>query len=648
MKSGVLEAIGEGGLRRAAAVNAALAANDRAKFLFSLLQMAVSRAAHPDQPAPDLRRERRACGIDDASLDALVPAARAHGGQVLIPGAGSVLERLVGEVRQMAVPLMPPFVADSPFGLRLAALVATLPRAEEDLLDPAAIAAMTRAAKGGNGGKHGGDSLHQLVMDLHKALNALQAELARETLDGAAVYGLAEADRPRVRAFMAGLNRTAPLKFDHPGLDTTATSTPVATGGSRLVIQNDIGTTDAHVIVIHVEGLAAEITYTDIHPERLEFLRAMLARYPVEWGATETRQAAHLAGGANFEMAIGRFEADDEAHLCAYLDFLGSRLVFLIDWNRARKALRGFLRGADRVATLAWAAEREIGHRGFLALGGARLIYQAIEVASEGAMHFGDRLCDVLGDAAAVEFVRFVLQTASEGLRAHQSQGLIRDRVRAELQTHFSHEGRRLLGLAADHAALVFETASLVRDGISAAGAGEGGFARRARRARRFEHEADLLVVEIRAAVRRRRDHEPVLHLVEAADDAADQLEEGAFLLEVLAEGTPSGQPLEHLGGLAEMLVEGAQEWIKALGYAGSFDRASHEEADEFLVAVDRVLALEHAADDAERSLRYAAVRGARDFRELHLYSELGRALEEAADALKRAALISRDVVLGG
>ena len=49
---------------------------------------------------------------------------------------------------------------------------------------------------------------------------------------------------------MAGLNRTAPLKFDHPGLATTATR-----AGVRLVIQNDIGMTDAHVIVLHVEGL---------------------------------------------------------------------------------------------------------------------------------------------------------------------------------------------------------------------------------------------------------------------------------------------------------------------------------------------------------------------------------------------------------
>ena len=36
-------------------------------------------------------------------------------------------------------------------------------------------------------------------------------------------YGLAAEDRPRVAAFVRGVRRTSPLKFDHPGLETTAT-----------------------------------------------------------------------------------------------------------------------------------------------------------------------------------------------------------------------------------------------------------------------------------------------------------------------------------------------------------------------------------------------------------------------------------------
>lgn len=633
MKSGVLEVIGEGDLRRASAVNAALAANERAKFLFSLLQFAVNRAAHPEQVPADLRRERLACGLAEAWLDEVVPGARAGAaGQVQIPHAAALLGKLAAEVTVMAAPL-----AGGPFDTRLAALLAALPTAEDGLVAAAAITAMTDAAP------VGGDSLHRLVMDLHKALNRLQAELARETLDGAAVYGLAPADRPRLSAFMAGLNRTAPLKFAHPGLATTATR-----AGGQLVIQNDIGTTDAHVIVVHVAERSVQLTYTDVHVPRLRFLQTMLARFNVTWGAEETRQVASLAQGAPFYLAIGTLQAADEAELRAYLEFLGSRLVFLIDWNRARKALRGFLRRPERLAVLEWAAAQEIGHRGFLELGGAALINQAIETAAGGAMHFGDRLCDVLGDAAAAELVRFALRTASEGLRARQSLGLIRDRVRAELQTHFSNEGRRLLRLAAEHARLLFEIACLVRDGITATATGDGGLGRKARRAARFEHEADLVVVQMREAVRRRRDHESMLRLLEAADDAADQLEEAAFLLELLAESGARGRPLSRLATLAELLVEGAQEWIKALGHAAAAaGDATHEDADDFLVAIDRVQALEHAADDAERGLRFDAVQQAQNFRQLHLYAEVGRVLEEAADALKRAGLITRDVMLG-
>ena len=366
---------------------------------------------------------------------------------------------------------------------------------------------------------------------------------------------------------MAGLNRTAPLKFDHPGLATTATRS-----GERLVIQNDIGTTDAHVIVMHVEGLTAQVTYTDVHPERLRFLQAMLARFPVSWGAAQTRMVAGLAEGRRSTWRSAGCEAADEAGLLAYLEFLGSRLVFLIDWNRARKALRSFLRGAGPGRGCCNGRRtQEVGHRGFLELGGARLINQAIEAASGGAMHFGDRLCDVLGDAAAAELVRFVLRTASEGLRAHQSQGLIRDRVRAELQTHFSNEGRRLLrrgrracraGVRDRHAwcATASPRRRPARAGWRAGRAGP----------RASSTMPTMVVIEVREAVRRRRDHEVVLRLVEAADDAADQLEEAAFLLELLAESGARGRPLDRLAALADLLVEGAQEWIKALGHAGA------------------------------------------------------------------------------
>jgi hypothetical protein len=108
-------------------------------------------------------------------------------------------------------------------------------------------------------------------------------------------------------------------------------------------------------------------------------LQDMLRLQTVTWDKEST---ALLAGGSTFFMATGHMEAKDTASCRAYLEFLGSRLVFLIDWNQARKQLRGFLRGPDRVALLSWAGENEIGHRGFLELGGAWLVNQAIEATA--------------------------------------------------------------------------------------------------------------------------------------------------------------------------------------------------------------------------------------------------------------------------
>lgn len=642
MKAHILEAIGERDLSGSAGIDAALAANDRLKYCLSLLQMAVARADHPEQPLDSLRRERLASGIENPALDRLMTEARRENGRYKLPGYPAVLQQIVQDLRVMAAPVLAGNGAPGQhagFQARLEGLLPKLEKSQEDLIDATTVRDLTSAEAGG---------LHQLVMDLHKALNAMQAELAEEHVDGASVYHLEDCDRPLVSAFMSGLNRTAPLKFHHPGLGTTATR-----AGTRLIIQNDLGTTDAHVIVIHVEGLTVHITHTDIHPERIEFLREMLKRYGTSWGDERNQPAESALGGVPFYLVTGRFDAKDSGELLAYLEFLGSRLVFLIDWNRARKQLRGFLRGKDRIALLGWAADAEVGHRGFLELGGAQLINRAIEDSGASAMHFGDRLCDVLGTEASMEFLRFVFRAAMEGLRDHQSASLIRDRVRAELQAHFSTEGRRLLLVAGEHAALIFEIATLARDGVRSIQAGDraGSYERLARRASAYEHSADQLVAQSRDAVQRRPEYSVLFRLLETADNAADELEEVAFLIELLAESESGGPVLEALGALADLLVEAAQEWVKAVSHASRVDKplgaGAQDDVSDFLTSVDALFALEHRADDAERALTRAAVQRARDFRQLHIYSKMAHSLEEASDALKWSGLIARDYLLG-
>ncbi|MBN8901706.1 MAG: hypothetical protein J0H57_11785, partial [Rhodospirillales bacterium] len=164
MKSDVLAAIGEAGLRQPAAVNAALAANDRVKYVFTLLQMAAAHADQPGQPPAILRRERLACGIQDQALDDLPAATRRDAGGYRIPGLAALLRRVAADLRTMAAPVI---AADPAIQHRLDALHAALPAGEDEALDPATLAAITQA-------RPDADSLHRLVMELHRALNAQQ------------------------------------------------------------------------------------------------------------------------------------------------------------------------------------------------------------------------------------------------------------------------------------------------------------------------------------------------------------------------------------------------------------------------------------------------------------------------------------------
>jgi len=375
-----------------------------------------------------------------------------------------------------------------------------------------------------------------------------------------------------------------------------------------------------------------------VHPERLAFFESMLKPQGVIW---EKESTGVLALGAPFYVATGHVEPENVDACLGYLEFLGSRLVFLIDWNHARKQLRGFLRTPDRLALLTWAAETDTGHRAFLELGGARLVNQAIEATAGSSMHFGDRLCDRLGDAEALKFLRFVFQAATEGLLSSQSEALIHDRIQVTLATHFSNEDRQLLRLAADHAGLVFELAISVRDGLQGEPDGAG---KRARRARRFERDADHLVMETREAVGLRPDYAIFLQLLEAADDAADALEDAAFLLDLDA---LEGKPLEALLTLADLLAEASQEWIKAVEHSTQIGVVANVlETEDFLAAIDRLSVLERKADDSERALTVSAIKYAKNFRELHLFTAIGGKLEAAADALKHASLLLRDHML--
>ena len=113
---------------------------------------------------------------------------------------------------------------------------------------------------------------------------------------------------------MRGVNRTAALKFDHPGLATTA-----ARSDSTLLIQNDLGTTEAHVLVVRITETSAVVTHTDIHLQRLRFFQSLLDGTGIQWDELRSHQGSAIAKGDLFYVAHGRFEAQRLARTCQFL-----------------------------------------------------------------------------------------------------------------------------------------------------------------------------------------------------------------------------------------------------------------------------------------------------------------------------------------
>ena len=181
---------------------------------------------------------------------------------------------------------------------------------------------------------------------------------------------MTDADRVLVRAFMAGIHETSGLKFTHPGLNTTAARDDV-----RLSIQNDLGSTPKHVIVIHVDERVVTIAYTDVHRSRLRFLQGLLDAYTLTWTSTSTSERGPIV------MTVGKYVADAATDIERFLRFVGSRLVFLIDWNRARKRLARLVSKGAAVTCFGGPPTTTSATAGFLEAGAIALIETAFERA---------------------------------------------------------------------------------------------------------------------------------------------------------------------------------------------------------------------------------------------------------------------------
>src|ERR1019366_8322738 len=105
-KTTILDSLDERALLLPSLVNRALAANDRVKYRFALLQAAQSYAERPDVLASNLRAERLAAGVQDSDLDRVVGGSKLIGtGRYQIPESARIVRDVLADVGKMLEPL---------------------------------------------------------------------------------------------------------------------------------------------------------------------------------------------------------------------------------------------------------------------------------------------------------------------------------------------------------------------------------------------------------------------------------------------------------------------------------------------------------------------------------------------------------------
>jgi uncharacterized protein Yka (UPF0111/DUF47 family) len=627
LKEKAVAALGQQSLLLPARIKAALAANDRIKFYLSLLQAALQHGLTPGSRDMDWRPELHRLDLDaeDWLLD-LPRAAYLDDGVLVLHPHERFFDRLRSDLATMARPFDGASAeADLELAERSVSWCGRLEvlKAAEGV-QPAELEDLT------HGDRRRGGSLHILVMDLHKRINGLAASIATEHIDGAHAWQIGRDDIPLVRAFMRGLHRTAPLKFEHPGLDTAVTR-----DGERLLIQNDIGTNDAHVLVIEVVGNEIRLTYSELHEARFAFFRDMLERLGFRWVLEPPHTEALLNRGKPYLVGHATFTASHAGALLAALEATASRIVFVIDWNRAFKRLQLFVGKPVASGLLAAAADGGYGHMAWLLAGGEQLVFGAMQAVDSQSFRIGDRLDQVIGESAAREFLAALLQTSSETLRSGQPVSALADRARVLLaralrQRSFEFE------LLAEHAAWCHALAETL---VAAIGAGGEPARVGAERARELEHRADQLVAEARTRAVRQGRWEPMARLLSAADDIADALEEASFVLSLAAtvdDGSLPGGVHTALERLAQATLSAIQDYVRVVEIArraGSEQDAGDSEA--FLQIVWQMLRAERQCDDLFRQTRILAARELQSRPVAwNLVNEIAAAIERATDAL--------------
>jgi len=427
MKTNIIEEIGEYNLLLPSLVKKASVAGDKSRYYLNLLRSAIDYADNPEKQRDSLSDLRIRVGIQTPKFDIIVCESAITGeGFYQIPYYGEIISEFSKSMQEMVSPFRYETYYSNPDLLRRTqSLLEDYIDADRQItLDDERINLLHE--------DYDGDNFYRLICEIEDILVILQDKMTPEDVYGATAYMIQSEDMFLIRSFMIGLNRTESLRFDHPGL-----ATMVIRAGNSLLFQNKIGMTDEHMLVLHITDSIATVSYSDKNLNRLSFFQSLMNPYPILWTDIITKRYQKEDHCEIIHVVTGSFSSRSGEDLLMFISHLSSKIVFLIEWNRARKALKPFISGRDVVKVLQKSVKREVGHRAFLILGGERLILDALEDFSEISLNYGETLSDVLGSEHAIEFCISVLEISTQYVRQKHQRDLIREDIRAELMRQY-------------------------------------------------------------------------------------------------------------------------------------------------------------------------------------------------------------------
>ena len=408
----------------------------------------------------------------------------------------------------------------------------------------------------------------------------------------------------------------------------------------RLSIRHDLGTTDTHVVAIHVSSLSATLTYTDTHRARAAFLRRVLEPYHA------CRKTKASASDAPYELRAGFYTIRTHADLEQYVKLFGSHLVFRIDKDSARKQLERSVKSADTIVLLKWAAAGNVGQCAVLQEGDVHLICTAVARARSAQMRLGTRLDQLLSADSTRTFLMRALSIVTTGLVDRQPLRLINEDIESALLGYLESTDETVLTAAFDHAMLVSAHLDRIRGAlIRLKGEACDTPTGPAHLADNWEKHASDIATRSSRLLELARDRHRLHPLLTEAGAVAEALEQAAFKLTFMPRQSDS-QDVALLGTLADLVSHSACEYVRCLEDARDIRRTAAParcDLERFLLTIDRLADLESRSGAI--AIETALIQDDGNPQGPVALLEVARALRQAIESLARCSLIARDYV---